>query len=68
MIRSHDSDRHGLTRIRLHRAIYFWLHRGNIPEKAAGWQARSRLFELARVLVRLDHVARCIVNANHDNM
>jgi hypothetical protein len=24
-----------------------------------------RLFEIANVLVRLDHVARCIVNANH---
>ena len=26
---------------------------------------RSRLFELALVFVRLDHVARFIVNANH---
>ena len=28
----------------------------------------SRLFEIARVLVRLDHVARIIVNANHSTM
>jgi len=28
-------------------------------------QANSRLFKIARVLVRLDHVARCIVKANH---
>ena len=28
----------------------------------------SPLFELARVLVRLDHVARFIVNANHSIM
>jgi hypothetical protein len=25
----------------------------------------SRLFEIARVLVRFNHVARCIVNANY---
>ena len=30
--------------------------------------ARSRLFELARVLVLLDHVTRCIVNADHNIM
>ena len=30
--------------------------------------ARSRLFELAHVLVRLDYVARVIVNANHSTM
>jgi hypothetical protein len=29
---------------------------------------RSRLFELARVLVRLDHVASFIVNADHGAM
>jgi len=28
----------------------------------------SPLFEIARVLVRLDHVARFIVNANHSVM
>jgi hypothetical protein len=28
----------------------------------------SPLFELARVLVRFDHVARCIVNPNHSIM
>jgi hypothetical protein len=36
-----------------------------VPESAqAAWQ-NSRLFEIARVLVRLDHVASGIVNANH---
>jgi len=30
--------------------------------------ARSPLFEIARVLVRLDHVASIIVNANHSVM
>jgi len=29
---------------------------------------RSRFYEIARVLVRLDHVARFIVNANHGMM
>jgi hypothetical protein len=28
----------------------------------------SRLFEIARVLMRLDHVSRFIVNANHGIM
>jgi hypothetical protein len=28
-------------------------------------KARSKLFEIARVLVRLDHVASFIVKANH---
>src|SRR5262249_11455542 len=59
-----DSFR-GLTRIRRHSAIYFLLHRGNIPKKAAGWQAPSWLFELALVLALLDHVVSVIVNANH---
>jgi hypothetical protein len=31
---------------------------------AAFCLARSGLFEIARVLVRFDHVARCIVNAD----
>ena len=31
----------------------------------SGIKARLRLFEIALVLVRLDHVANCIVNANH---
>jgi hypothetical protein len=31
----------------------------------AAWQ-NSPLFELARLLVRLNHVARFIVNANHN--
>jgi hypothetical protein len=30
---------------------------GSVQSKAAGWQARSRLDEIALVLVRLDHVA-----------
>jgi hypothetical protein len=33
-----------------------------------GRQANSSLFEIARVLVRLDHVARFIVQANHGIM
>jgi len=37
----------------------------SLPEKAAGWQPRSPLFEIALVLVRFDHVASVIVNANH---
>jgi hypothetical protein len=36
-----------------------------VPESAqAAWQ-NSRLFEIAFVLVRLDHVASVNVNANH---
>jgi len=31
-------------------------------------QQRSRLFEIALVLVRLDHVSGCIENANHGIM
>jgi len=38
---------------------------GSVPQKAAGWQARSPLFEIALVLVRCDHVASVIVNADH---
>jgi hypothetical protein len=30
--------------------------------------ARSRLFEIARVLVRFDHVTGIIVNVNHSGM
>jgi hypothetical protein len=37
----------------------------SLPEKAKGWQARSPLFEIALVFVRLDHVASGILNANH---
>ena len=29
------------------------------------WSATHHCFEIARVLVRFNHVARCIVNANH---
>jgi hypothetical protein len=37
----------------------------NLPDTSA---QNSPLFELARVLVRLRHVARCIVSANHSAM
>src|SRR5215470_16238892 len=59
-----------LTRIRLQAAIYFCLHRGKYPVKGctAGWQARSPLFEFPLVLVRLDHAASFIVNADHSIM
>jgi hypothetical protein len=38
---------------------------GSLPENTARWQARSPFFDIARVFVRLDHVASFIVNANH---
>jgi hypothetical protein len=41
---------------------------GSVPQKAAGWQARLPIFELALVLVRLNHLARLIVNADHSIM
>jgi hypothetical protein len=34
-------------------------------KQAIPGQVNSRFFEIARVLVRLDHVASFIVNANH---
>ncbi|HEX3280334.1 MAG TPA: hypothetical protein VHR36_03805 [Pyrinomonadaceae bacterium] len=37
-------------------------------EDAMEVTASSPLFELARVLVRLDHIARFIVNTNHGVM
>jgi hypothetical protein len=37
-------------------------------EKAAGWQAGSPFFEIALVIMRFDHVASFIVNANHSVM
>jgi hypothetical protein len=37
----------------------------SIREKAAPEQACSWFFESASVLVRLDHVASVIINANH---
>ena len=40
----------------------------SVPEKAAGWQAGSPLLEIARVLVRFDHVASFIVNVDHGVM
>jgi hypothetical protein len=36
--------------------------------KTTTFSSRLRLFELARVLVRLDHVARFIVDVNHSIM
>jgi hypothetical protein len=39
-------------------AAFFWI-------QSKRHASRSRLYELARLLVRLDHVARFIVNANH---
>ena len=42
------------------------------PLESEGWyngdKPRLPLFEIALVLVRLDQVARCIVNANHSIM
>jgi hypothetical protein len=42
----------------------------NLPGADAGREEKvnSPLFEIARVLVRLDHVASFIVNANHGRM
>ena len=40
----------------------------SLPEKAAGSQAGSPLFKIAFVLVRLDHLASVIVNANNSTM
>jgi hypothetical protein len=37
---------------------------GSVRQKTAGWQAHSPFFEIASVLVRFDHVASVIVNAN----
>jgi hypothetical protein len=40
-----------------------------IPQQATGdCSKNSPLFEIARVLVRFDHVASRIVNANHSIM
>jgi hypothetical protein len=36
-----------------------------LPKNVSDGQPLSPLFEIALVLVRLDHVARRIVNANH---
>jgi hypothetical protein len=44
----------------------------NEPSRFTVWLLfvlpRSRFFEIARVLVRLDHVAGIIINANHSIM
>jgi hypothetical protein len=39
----------------------------SVPEKAAGWQAGSPLFEL-NLFAGYDHVASTIENANHGMM
>jgi hypothetical protein len=41
-----------------------------VSSQRSGGKLRSRspFFELARVLMRLSHVAKFIVNANHDSM
>jgi hypothetical protein len=41
---------------------------GSLPENTASWQDRLRFFEIARVLVRFDHVASGIVKADHKVM
>jgi hypothetical protein len=41
---------------------------GNEATKFRGKKQNSPLFEIARVLVRFDHVARFIVNANYGIM
>jgi hypothetical protein len=38
------------------------------PSGRRNWRSLLPLFEIARVLVRFDHVARFIVNANHHMM
>src|SRR5262245_63822829 len=55
---------HDLTIIRLNLAIYFLLHRGNIKRLHGSkpQQGNLRFSEVARVLVRLDHVASRITN------
>jgi len=40
----------------------------NEDNSGAEVRSRSPFFEIARVLVRFDHVASRIVNANHNNM
>jgi hypothetical protein len=40
----------------------------SVPEKAAGWQACSPLFEIARVLARFNHIASGIIKADHSLM
>jgi hypothetical protein len=38
---------------------------GSMPQEAAGCQARSPLFEIALLLVRLNYLAGRVVNSNH---
>jgi hypothetical protein len=38
---------------------------GEYRREQAGKQSGSRFFKIALVLVRLDHIASFIVNANH---
>jgi hypothetical protein len=37
----------------------------SVSKRAVWWQASLRFFEIALVLVRLNHVASIIVNADH---
>jgi hypothetical protein len=67
--------RTGLTRIRLQCAIYFCLHieavcRKTVQDGKPSFKVTSTspLFELARVFVRFDHVARGIVNVDHSDI
>jgi hypothetical protein len=46
-------------------SFFMVLIEGSVPKKAAGWQARSPLFEIALVFVRFYQIASRIVNANH---
>jgi hypothetical protein len=50
------------TELKLRRSVY------KIAVSVVPCGEISPLFELARVLVRLDHIARFIVNANHGIM
>jgi hypothetical protein len=57
-----------LTRIRRQFVIYFCLYRGNIRKRLHADKPASLLFEFALVLVRIDHVASVIVNADHSRV
>jgi hypothetical protein len=58
---------HQSTRVALASSAVFHAENEANGSKAATGISLS-LFEVARVLVRLDHVARLIVNANHSMM
>jgi hypothetical protein len=52
----------------LSQGIHKYSSRRFTRKQAAGASKNSPLFELAGVLVRLDHIASFIVNANHGVM